>query len=670
MRTALRTSLLLALASLLAVPAFALNAGDLVKINEVSYDPSESPEEPFEFIELYNAGATVVYLDGAAISDEGNNGTAEATFVFPGTVGGTTIPLQPGAYMLLVGDATGTTLPADYEFFGGSLTSDTDAAGVPNLTKTVGSGVDMLLGNSGDGVTLSTGVTTGSVIPCSEVVDGVSWEGGGTNDTTAMSSTVCTDPAPNAGYTNLTGEFKTLQRCPNASDTDNSTTDFIVAARTPRLVNGCNNSPPVITSLQYAPCYPVANAQVTLTCTVTDPNSDIVSVTAYYKLEADVTFLTVPMTTGGGDVYTANLPGQADQAHVQYYVEAVDGMGNIVKNPTTAPSFVRSYRVGLQTIANLQTPTVADSCLSSSHDGRACNVVGVVTHVAYEYSDNFFYIQQGTAANSGIKVFTGADSVFVPQFGDSVLISGYIDEYYCQTEVVMFANCAQVLGINRKVRPRQLASLAGINAEENESMLVKVQGPIDVTAAFDSTNLGKEFQVAVFADTAYVGDDTFYPDLVGYSPAPQAGWTLDDLTGVVGYRRTNTTPAARQHPPLYLRLEPRRDNDVNVTWTDVGDPTLDVVRAFNLRQNTPNPFNPVTTIEFAVPQPGPVQLRIYDVRGQVVRTLVDRDYAAPAHDRVVWDGRDEAGTVVPSGVYFYKIFAGSDTATRKMLLLK
>ena len=87
MRSMLRTACCAVAACLFGLPALALNVTDQVKINEVSYDPSESPEDPFEFIELYNAGGTIAYLDGAVISDEGNNGTAEASFQFPGVVG-------------------------------------------------------------------------------------------------------------------------------------------------------------------------------------------------------------------------------------------------------------------------------------------------------------------------------------------------------------------------------------------------------------------------------------------------------------------------------------------------------------------------------------------------------------------------------------------------------
>ena len=660
-----------ALASCFAQPAFALSVTDQVKINEVSYDPGESPEDPFEYLELYNTGATTVFLDGAAISDEGNVGTAEATFVFPGVVGGTTIPLAPGAYLLLVGDATGTTLPADYEFYGGG--TDTDAPAVPNLTKSAGTGIDLLLSNSGDGVTLSTGLSFGSVIPCGEVVDGVTWEGN-TLDTTAMSSTVCTEPASHTGYANTTTPLTilTLQRCPNGVDTDNSNFDFSVLNRTPKAANACNNIPPVIASLRYSPCFVTANLAVQILCDVTDDNNNLTTVKVFYKLDTAALFDSLTMTAGVAPAYSATLPGRPDQSQVQYYVEAKDATGNRVKSPSTAPTFLRSYRVGLQTIASLQGTALPDSCSNSTELGKAVNVVGVVTHKAYEYSPNFFYIQQGIAPNSGIKVFTSIDSTFVPNMGDSVRVSGFIDEFRCQTEVTLFASCGTVLGVNRRVRTRQLASVNDIKSEQNESMLVTIQGPIDVLTAFDGTNLGDEFKVGQGADFGYVGDDTFFPDLVGYTVVPAPGMVLDALTGIVAYRRTDTTtPGPRANTAITLRLEPRRDNDVDRDYTDVGDgDRTDVVRAFRLNQNMPNPFNPVTTIEFAIARAGEVSLRIFDSTGKLVRTVLEAAYTGPTTQRVIWDGRDDKGNTVGSGLYYYKLQAEDGTATRKMLLLK
>jgi flagellar hook assembly protein FlgD len=93
------------------------------------------------------------------------------------------------------------------------------------------------------------------------------------------------------------------------------------------------------------------------------------------------------------------------------------------------------------------------------------------------------------------------------------------------------------------------------------------------------------------------------------------------------------------------------------------------VASNSLGQNFPNPFNPQTTIAFSVKERGMVYLKIYNVAGQLVRTLANEQFAAGAHKKV-WDGRDDAGQAVSSGVYFYKLVAGSFTDTKKMVLLK
>ncbi|MSS72259.1 MAG: T9SS type A sorting domain-containing protein [Candidatus Latescibacteria bacterium] len=80
-------------------------------------------------------------------------------------------------------------------------------------------------------------------------------------------------------------------------------------------------------------------------------------------------------------------------------------------------------------------------------------------------------------------------------------------------------------------------------------------------------------------------------------------------------------------------------------------------------------FNPATSIRFSVPEAGLVQLRIYDVAGRVVRMLMAGAQGA-GRFQVAWDGTDEAGRRVASGVYFYRLEASGATLTRKMLLLK
>ncbi len=92
---------------------------------------------------------------------------------------------------------------------------------------------------------------------------------------------------------------------------------------------------------------------------------------------------------------------------------------------------------------------------------------------------------------------------------------------------------------------------------------------------------------------------------------------------------------------------------------------------FALQQNSPNPFNPSTAISFAIPgsQPVPVHLNIYDLRGGLVRKLVN-DIRAPGMHTVKWDAVDDSGRQVSSGIYLYKLTAGSVIQSRKMLLMR
>jgi hypothetical protein len=87
-----------------------------------------------------------------------------------------------------------------------------------------------------------------------------------------------------------------------------------------------------------------------------------------------------------------------------------------------------------------------------------------------------------------------------------------------------------------------------------------------------------------------------------------------------------------------------------------------------LRQNRPNPFSPATRIAFAVPREGRVELRIYSVEGKLVRTLMSGECPAGSHS-AGWDGRDDLGRRVTSGVYFCRLSAPGVSETRKMILV-
>jgi hypothetical protein len=90
---------------------------------------------------------------------------------------------------------------------------------------------------------------------------------------------------------------------------------------------------------------------------------------------------------------------------------------------------------------------------------------------------------------------------------------------------------------------------------------------------------------------------------------------------------------------------------------------------FSLSQNFPNPFNPVTSIRYSMPHAGAVELAVFNITGQRVRTLISGQAAAGSYV-VIWDGRDDNGNVVASGVYLYRLSARDFTTSRKMIMLK
>jgi subtilisin family serine protease len=109
------------------------------------------------------------------------------------------------------------------------------------------------------------------------------------------------------------------------------------------------------------------------------------------------------------------------------------------------------------------------------------------------------------------------------------------------------------------------------------------------------------------------------------------------------------------------------------TGVEGGGSGVQLPRVYSMSQNYPNPFNPLTSIRYDVPSTNggkaKVLLRVYDVRGRFLRTLVDA-VKEPGSYSVVWDGRDERGETVSSGIYFYRMISGDFTSSRKMILIK
>ena len=174
---------------------------------------------------------------------------------------------------------------------------------------------------------------------------------------------------------------------------------------------------------------------------------------------------------------------------------------------------------------------------------------------------------------------------------------------------------------------------------------------------------------------------------------PNLGFHIFRSTAQQGpYQRVNVDPIDPDEPRLYTYVDDQVSNDATYWYmlglADFSDslplfgPISVTIRtavegeneftgptSYQLSQNYPNPFNPETTIRYQLPERSPVSLVVYNLLGQRVRTLVEETKEAGFH-QVRWDGRDEWGRTVASGIYFYHMRAGPYSEGKKMTLLK
>jgi hypothetical protein len=155
------------------------------------------------------------------------------------------------------------------------------------------------------------------------------------------------------------------------------------------------------------------------------------------------------------------------------------------------------------------------------------------------------------------------------------------------------------------------------------------------------------------------GDENFTPDATNLvHEAATTGWTDPEYDGGgVHYKVTAVDDAGNESMPASPETATAADGPVIPT-------------RFALYQNVPNPFNPTTTIAYDVADPGGVvTLRIYDVSGKLIRTLVE-GVQSPGQKRATWNGKNDRGQRVASGVYFYRLRAPRFDKTRKMVLVQ
>jgi hypothetical protein len=194
------------------------------------------------------------------------------------------------------------------------------------------------------------------------------------------------------------------------------------------------------------------------------------------------------------------------------------------------------------------------------------------------------------------------------------------------------------------------------------------------TAAFGNRGGSARQATDILPPTAFNLDNSFNPVPAASGELATAGtsYTQGRLAGdswftAVSYRGAfdPSKPMSQQWTAGWTNFDPQGTNYL----TSVETRTSAVPAEFMLDQNYPNPFNPTTMISYRLASSSVVSLKIYDLLGQQVATLAS-GLRQPGAYSVQWDGRNDRGEQVSSGVYFYKLASGTSVVTRKMMLTK
>ncbi len=294
----------------------------------------------------------------------------------------------------------------------------------------------------------------------------------------------------------------------------------------------------------------------------------------------------------------------------------------------------------------------AESSGTSPYYGETVTVEGIVVATEWKGYVDFFIADPEGGPWHGLFVYDGDEEYGdLVSVGDMVSITGMIDEYYDLTELKNISDM-EILSQGNELPPVYRTTTGEVaESEALESVYVYVTGDLEVTA---EQNEYGEWYIDDGSGECQVDDGFFYLDSVDPPIVIEFGDVWGTIRGLVDY----SYDLFAINPVSPSDIDPNQDND---------NEAIEVPQF--VVNNYPNPFNPETTINFNLPEAGNTTLEIYNVRGQKITTLINERLNADQHE-VTWNGTDESGKNVTSGVYFYKINSGRYTATKKMILLK
>lgn len=427
-------------------------------------------------------------------------------------------------------------------------------------------------------------------------------------------------------------------------------------------------APPTISNVQRDPIFVGTNQSVDISAKIIDFDGQITSAFLKYQIDDGAT-QEVSMTKQNDTLYTATIPGVAtEESIVNYYIEATDDSNQVSTNPANIENNRYFYPVLDRdlTIQDIQYSPYGSGF--SAFNGYSVTVSGVVTADTSDFGTRV-YIQNGNDPWSGIRVF--GTNAYQLKKGDNVTVTGEVFENFSVTQIGTLTNGAAVtVNSSGNAVPEpvvlstgDIATVAGgtPDAEQYESMLIKYENvTVSAQSADGASNFGEIYVTDGSGDTRVELEDGNHPynngstaDLQDDDPNffVEAGNTFESISGIMYFSFGN------------YKLNPRQESDFVGFATSVEENGT-VPTVFNLDQNYPNPFNPTTIISYSLPEAASVSLKVFDVLGREVQTLVN-DVKNAGTYTVEFNANN-----LPSGVYIYRIETPNYSSVKKMLLIK
>ena len=444
--------------------------------------------------------------------------------------------------------------------------------------------------------------------------------------------------------------------------------------------------PPTITDITRKPVLVAPGQTVTVSSKIIDTDGSVANAKLYWRKDSGVNN-EIDMTATSDTTYEAVIPSQPDSCVVDFFITSEDDLGNIAVIPADTARGRYFYLVLDRplTIQDVQFSPFGSGL--SGFNNYEVKVSGIVTADTSYINGNetgtasspAVYIQNGSGPWSGIRIFgTEADNT---NHGDDVTVTGIVDENYGVTQigttgsgvVVTVNSTGNSLPEPVTLSTSEIDDLPGgsVQAEQWEGVLVKFENltVTDENADGDpgpDTTGKRNYGDILVADASNSNvridledggryqeyHNYWLPYLENQPIRIYQGDTFESITGIVWYSFS------------HYKIIPRINEDFVGHVSSVDNNTNASPYQYKLSQNYPNPFNPGTRINYTIKEPGMVTLKVYNILGQEVATIVNEVKSAGSY-HLNFDA-----SKLSSGIYLYRLNANGFIQTKKMILIK